>query len=93
MHVIEIICGFKVVPNLWILIHLFIIIQQKRISFSLSFFFFFQFFHFDVSLYFLSLVKAIGEGVILAQIFALGCVYIVYSAQTQANDIIHYLDN
>lgn len=46
MHVIEIICGFKVVPNLWILIHLFTIIQQKKISFSLSFFFFFLVFSF-----------------------------------------------
>lgn len=91
MYVIEIICGFKVVPNLWILIHLFTIRQQK-ISFFL-FFFFLAFFHLDVAVYFLRLVNATGKGVILAQIFALGCVYIVYLAQMQGSDIIRYLDN
>lgn len=62
-------------------------------DFFLPFFFLVFFFHFDVSVYFLSLVNAIGKGVILAQIFALGCVYILYLAQTQGNDIIYYLGN
>lgn len=34
-----------------------------------------------------------AKGVILAQFLALGCVYIVYLAQIQGNDTIHYLDN
>lgn len=55
--------------------------------------FFLPIFNFDLYIYFLSLVNAIGKGVILAQIFALGYVYAAYLAQTQADDIIHYLEN
>jgi len=50
MAVIEIICDFKVAPNLWILIQLFIIIQQKLISFFPSFFL--LVFYFDLYIYF-----------------------------------------
>lgn len=63
----------------------------KNISFFPSFFL--LVFYFDLYIYFLILATAIVKGVILAQIFALGYVYMVCSAQTQADDIIHYLDN
>lgn len=59
MYVIEIICGFKVVPNLWILIHLFTIRQQK-ISFFL--FFFFSLFSFGCSCIFFEACQCYRQG-------------------------------
>lgn len=65
----------------------------KEDLFLACFFYFFLVFRFDVAVYFLRLVNAIGKGAILAQIFTLGRVYIVYLTQTQGNGIIYYLDN